>query len=184
MQVTPQASAAPAVASLSEQPSSRDEALTWLFSLYHRQLVGFARLLVDDVPTAEDVVQDAFVALHRRWTWLRDQQAAYEYLRTAVLNGSRSQLRSRRRAREHRSAEAVPDQPSAEVSAEDRAERDAVWAGVSALPRRQREVLVLRYYLDQSEAEIARTLSISVGSVKQHASRGIASLTRRLETAT
>ena len=69
------------------QPTSRDEALTWLFALYHRQLVGFAMLLVDDRATAEDVVQDAFLALHRRWTWLRDSQAAYDYLRTAVLNG-------------------------------------------------------------------------------------------------
>jgi RNA polymerase sigma-70 factor (sigma-E family) len=164
-------------------PADRDASITLLFQGYHRQLVGFAMLLVDDLATAEDVVQDAFLALHRRWTWLRDPQAAYEYLRTAVLNGSRSQLRRRRVRADPSSAVPAPDQPSAEVSAADRAEREAVWAGVAALPRRQREVLVLRYYLDQTEAEIARTLSISVGSVKQHASRGLASLTSRLETA-
>ena len=180
MQVSPPAPAATVAAPLSEQPASRDEALTWLFSLYHRQLVGFARLLVDDVATAEDVVQDAFLALHRRWTWLRDQQAAYEYLRMAVLNGSRSQLR-RRRTRADRAQQPEPDQPSAEVTAVGRAERAAVWAGLGTLPRRQREVLVLRYYLDQSEADIARTLSISAGSVKQHASRGLAALATRLE---
>ena len=164
-------------------PADRDAGLTQLFLAHHRQLVGFARLLVDDVATAEDVVQDAFLALHRRWTWLRDPQAAYEYLRTAVLNGSRTQLR-RRRVRAAHAAAAVPDQPSAEVSAADRAERHAVWDGLSTLPRRQREVLVLRYYLDQSEAEIARTLEISAGSVKQHASRGLAALTARLEAQT
>ena len=163
-------------------PTTRDAALTWLFSAYHRQLVGFAMLLVDDVASAEDVVQDAFLALHRRWTWLRDPQAAYEYLRTAVLNGSRSQLR-RRRVRMERAPRPDPDPPSAEATVAARAEREEVWAGLKALPRRQREVLVLRYYLDQSEAEIARTLSISVGSVKQHASRGIAALTTRLEAA-
>ena len=166
----------------SAPPKSRDAAITWLFSAYHRQLVGFALLLVDDVATAEDVVQDAFLALHRRWTWLRDPQAAYEYLRTAVLNGSRSQLR-RRRVRIERAPRPDPDPPSTEATVADRAEREEVWAGLEALPRRQREVLVLRYYLDQSEAEIARTLSISVGSVKQHASRGLATLTTRLEAA-
>jgi RNA polymerase sigma-70 factor (sigma-E family) len=177
---TPAATAAPPTERHSAQPTSRDEALTWLFSLYHRQLVGFAMLLVDDRATAEDVVQDAFLALHRRWTWLRDQQAAYEYVRTAVLNGSRSQLR-RRKIRVDRAQQPDPDQPSAEATAEDHAERAAVRAGLGTLPRRQREVLVLRYYLDQSEADIARTLSISVGSVKQHASRGLAALTTRLE---
>jgi len=168
---------------LADLPADRDAGVTELFLGFHRQLVGFAMLLVDDVATAEDVVQDAFLALHRRWTWLRDPQAAYEYLRIAVLNGSRSQLR-RRRVRAAHAVSAVPDQPSAEASAADRAERDAVWAGVAALPRRQREVLVLRYYMDQSEAEIARMLEISAGSVKQHASRGIAALTARLEAQT
>src|SRR3954466_6603165 len=142
---------------LADLPAGRDAGVTQLFLGYHRQLVGFAMLLVDDVATAEDVVQDAFLSLHRRWTWLRDPQAAYEYLRIAVLNGSRSQLR-RRRVRAAHAVSAVPDQPSAEVSAADRAERDAVWDGLTTPPRRQREVLVLRYYMDRTEAEIDRTL--------------------------
>src|SRR5206468_10407135 len=111
---------------LADLPADRDAGVTELFLGFHRQLVGFAMLLVDDVATAEDVVQDAFLALHRRWTWLRDQQAAYEYLRMAVLNGSRSQLR-RRRTRADRAQQPEPDQPSAEVTAVGRAERAAVW---------------------------------------------------------
>jgi RNA polymerase sigma-70 factor (sigma-E family) len=162
-------------------PAGRDAALTALFTAYHRQLVGFARLLVDDHATAEDVVQDAFLALYRRWFGIRDTQASYEYLRTAVLNGSRSQLRRRRVRATARQNMAAPDVASAETSALNHAQHDAVVGHLAELPTRQRQVLVLRYYLDQSEAEIARTLSISPGSVKQHASRGLAALTARLE---
>ena len=161
-------------------PADREAALTLLFSSYHRQLVGFAILLVDDLATAEDIVQDAFLALHRRWSWMRDPQAAYEYLRMSVLNGSRSQLR-RRRVRSIRYARPAAPAASAESVAFDHAEHDEVAVQLATLPTRQREVLVLRYYLDQTEAEIARTLSISPGSVKQHAARGLAALTARLE---
>jgi RNA polymerase sigma-70 factor (sigma-E family) len=163
-----------------ELPTDRNAALTTLFATYHRQLVGFAILLVDDLATAEDVVQDAFLALHRRWGRIRDPQAAYDYLRTSVLNGGRSQLR-RRRLRTVRPERPGADAASAESVAVDRAEHHQVAAGLATLPTRQRQVLVLRYYLEQSEAEIARTLSISTGSVKQHASRGLAALTARLE---
>jgi RNA polymerase sigma-70 factor (sigma-E family) len=158
----------------------RDSALSALFAAHHRGLVGLAYLLVDDLPTAEDVVQDAFLALHRRWIWLRDPNAAYEYVRTAVLNGSRSQLR-RRRVRTGRDADASPPAPSAETTAVEHAEHRELLALVAQLPERQRQVLVLRYFLEQSEAEIAHTLSISAGSVKQHASRGIAALSTRME---
>jgi RNA polymerase sigma-70 factor (sigma-E family) len=165
---------------LAALPADRDASLTALFVSYHRQLVGFALLLVDDVETAEDIVQDAFLSLHRRWTWVRDPQAAYEYLRTCVLNGGRSQLR-RRRVRSNAPADAPTTVPSAEASAVDHADQDAVIRELARLSPRQRQVLVLRYYLDQSEAEIARTLAISAGSVKQHAARGLATLTSRLE---
>src|SRR3954462_2613796 len=157
---------------LADLPADRDAGVTELFLGFHRQLVGFAMLLVDDLATAEDVVQDAFLSLPRRWTWLRDPQAAYEYLRTAVLNGSRSQLR-RRRVRARRTEQSMLPGPSAETVAADHAEHEEIAAQLATLPRRQREVLVLRYYLDQTEAEIARSLSISAGSVKQHAARGL-----------
>ena len=73
------------------------------------------------------------------------------------------------------------DRPSAEQDAVRHEEADRLWQAITALPYRQRQVLVLRYYLDQSEAEIAETLEVSRGSVKKHASRGLAALSRTLE---
>ncbi|MFM6848539.1 MAG: SigE family RNA polymerase sigma factor [Terrabacter sp.] len=154
-----------------------------LFSAHHRRLVGLASLLVDDRQAAEDLVQDAFAALHRHWHRLRDPNAAVGYLNRAVVNGGRDSLRRGRRAQ--RATLRLVPRPEALASAEQGAishhESAALWAGVTALPRRQRQVLVLRYYLDQSEAEIAETLGITRGSVKQHASRGLAALATRWE---
>jgi RNA polymerase sigma-70 factor (sigma-E family) len=151
-----------------------------LFTAHHRRLVGLAALLVDDRQAAEDVVQDAFVALHRHWRGLRDPNAAVAYLNRSVVNGSRDALRRGRRA-DRAVLRLVPraeelDSAEHDVLAHHDAER--MWTSVSALPRRQREVLVLRYYLEQNESEIAETLGISRGSVKQHASRGLAALAR------
>ncbi len=154
-----------------------------LFRLHHRRLVGLASLLVDDRQTAEDVVQDAFAGLYRRWRHLRDPDAAVAYLNRAVVNGGRDQVRRGHRATAAR-VRMVPV-PDALLSAEHDAvahdEADRLWRAVTQLPRRQRQVLVLRYYLDQSEAEIADTLEVSRGSVKRHASRGIAALAQHLE---
>jgi RNA polymerase sigma-70 factor (sigma-E family) len=145
--------------------------------------VGLAALLVADQQSAEDVVQDAFAALYRRWTELRDPNAAVTYLNRAVVNGSRDSVRRGRRAGSAmlrlvpRSEELL----SAEQEVVTHHEADRLWAAVTALPMRQRQVLVLRYYLDQNEAEIAETLGISRGSVKAHASRGIAAVAREWE---
>lgn len=163
-------------------PLDRDEAITALFIAYHARLVGLARLLVDDLPSAEDIAQDAFVALYGRWSWMRDHGAALGYLQTAVVNGARSRLRRRRTVRNH-PPDPQREVPSAETSVMADEERRMVIDGLVNLPTRQRQVLVLRYYLDQTEAEIAHTLAISTGSVKQHASRGIAALGQRLELA-
>jgi RNA polymerase sigma-70 factor (sigma-E family) len=161
-------------------PPGRDEAVTVLFHTHWASLVRLARLLVDDVETAEDVVQEAFAQLHRRWGTLRDPERALFYLRAAVANGSRNHLRSRRVRRLHAPDAPVP-QASAESVAIDRADHRAVLAHLRELPWRQRQVLVLRYYLDLSEAQIADALGISAGAVKSHASRGVATLGRRLE---
>ena len=169
---SPKSSAAP--------PADRDSAITALFVAHHRRLVGLARLLVDDQQTAEDVVQEAFGQLHRRWTWLRDKDAAVGYLQVAVTNGSRSALR-RRGVRRQRDEVHVDDEPSAEQAALRGETSRELRASIAALPVRQRQVLVLRYYLDLSEAEIADRLEISKGSVKQHASRALAALSSRLE---
>lgn len=160
-------------------PSDPKQAVSALFVAHHRRLVGLAYLLVEDLETAEDVVQDAFTALYRRWTWIRDPTAALAYLQTSVANGARSTLR--RKYRRRVPFEREHDVASAETTAVAHDEQRRIEQAVMRLPERQRQVLVLRYYLDQSEAEIASTLSISRGSVKQHASRALAALTMRLE---
>jgi RNA polymerase sigma-70 factor (sigma-E family) len=161
----------------------RDTVVSDLFSLHHRRLVGLASLLVDDRRAAEDVVQEAFAGLYRRWRHLRDPDAAVAFLNRAVVNGGRDALRRKRRAGAA-VLQLVPRSEllkSAEQSAVDQAEHERLWSAVTALPTRQRQVLVLRYYLDQSEAEIADTLGVSRGSVKKHASRGIAALAQQWE---
>jgi RNA polymerase sigma-70 factor (sigma-E family) len=154
--------------------------LDTLYREHYRSLVKLASLLVDDVGTCEEIVQDAFVAVHRRGPMLRDEAKAPAYLRSAVLNGARSQLRRRQVRRRHLAP--VPDPaPPAEHGAIASDEQRRVIAALRSLPDRQRDVLTLRYYLDLSEAEIAQTLGISPGSVKTHAHRGLAALAERLE---
>ena len=161
------------------------DAVSTLFYTDYRRLVGLARLLVDDQQTAEDVVQEAFAGLYSRWRQLRNPDAAITYLNRAVVNAGRDHLRHRRRATAGRLA-LVPrseELPSAEQQAVAHDEADRLWRAISELPHRQRQVLVLRYYLDQNEAEIADTLRVSRGSVKKHASRALAALARCLEAA-
>ena len=160
-------------------PADRDDAVAALFRTHHARLVAYARLLVDDLPTAEDVVQDAFTALHRRWGRLHDPEAALAYLRTAVANGARDALRRRRTLRLHR-PERLLDVASAETTAVRRDEHRRALDGLTRLPVRQRQVLVLRYFFDLDEAQIAAELGVSRGSVKTHASRGLAALTTRM----
>jgi RNA polymerase sigma-70 factor (sigma-E family) len=132
-------------------------------------------LLVGDVATAEDVVQDSFIAMHRAWGRLRDTSRALPYLRCAVINRSRSVLRHRVVA-DRQPAMAVPQWPSAEDSALALVQRSSVLAALGGLPARQREVVVLRYYADLSEAQIAAALGISTGAVKSHVARAKNSL--------
>lgn len=156
-----------------------DDALEQLYAAHWRQLVRLAVLLVRDVGTAEEVVQDAFVAVHDRWSRIRTPEAALPYLRQSVVNRSRSVLRHRVVVDRHLRAEAALPVASADGADEGvlrSARRGAVLDGLRQLPLRQREVLALRYYCDLSEGEIATALGISCGSVKSHASRGAASL--------
>jgi RNA polymerase sigma-70 factor (sigma-E family) len=154
-----------------------DSALEQLYAAHWRQLVRLSVLLVRDVATAEEVVQDAFVAVHGRWSKLRDHDKALAYLRQTVVNRSRSALRHRAVVTRHAAREAVPrPQPGADEAALATDRRGAVLDAMRELPDRQREVLALRYYLDLSEAEIADALGISRGAVKSHASRGSATL--------
>jgi RNA polymerase sigma-70 factor (sigma-E family) len=143
-----------------------------LYRDHRMRLVRLAILLVDDPATAEDVVQEAFAGLHRHWAGLRDEAAAVGYLRTAVVNGSRSVLRRRRTAREYVPPHQV-NARSAESLAMLSAEHQAVVDALATLPPRQREVLVLRYYGGLSEAEIAEVTGITKGTVKSTASRAL-----------
>jgi RNA polymerase sigma-70 factor (sigma-E family) len=152
-----------------------DDAVTELYTMHYRQLVRLAAMLVRDTPTAEEVVQDAFVAVHGRWDGLRDAEKALAYLRQAVVNKSRSVLRHRLVVEKNLQT-APPDMPSAEHGAFAALERSAVIAALRKLPGRQREAVVLRYYADLSEAEIAATMGISKGAVKSHTARGMSAL--------
>jgi RNA polymerase sigma-70 factor (sigma-E family) len=159
-----------------------DAAVEELYATHYRRLVRLSVLLVRDVETAEEVVQDSFVAMHGRWRSLRDPEKGLAYLRQTVVNRSRSVLRRRGVAARHVPAP-MPDAGPADEGALAQARRTQVLDALRALPDRQREVIALRYYLDMSEAEIAETLGISRGSVKSHASRGAAALRHLLEDA-
>jgi RNA polymerase sigma-70 factor (sigma-E family) len=159
--------------------STAREAVGELFAVHYRRLVGLAMLLVDDRETAEDVVQEAFAGLFARWGRLRDRRAASAYLQRSVVNGSRSRLRRRAIVRAHESSPRAGVE-SAEATGLDRVEQRALVEAVRQLPRRQREVMVLRYFLDLSEAEIADWLDISRGSVKRHAARATATLRQKM----
>ncbi len=153
-----------------------------LYAAHRLGLVRLAYLLVDDLTLAEDLVQDAFLGLHRRRGALLDPAAALGYLRTSVVNGSRSALRRRRTVRTY--APRLRPVPEDAEPADRRLMRVAVHEEVltalRTLPPRQREVLVLRYWSDLSERQIANTLGISEGSVKSAASRGLDRLERLL----
>lgn len=157
-----------------------DQAVTALYGAHYRSLVRLAALLVRDVATAEEVVQDAFVAMHGAWRRLRDPEKALSYLRQSVVNRSRSVLRHRAVVEKY-APKGLPDAPSAENGAITELERSAVVKALGGLPTRQREALVLRYYGDLSEAEIAHSMGISRGAVKSHTARGMAALRSVLE---
>ena len=157
-----------------------DAALTALYTAHYRSLVRLAALLIDDVGASEEVVQDAYVKMHGAWGRIREPQAAVGYLRTTVVNLARSRLRHRQVVQRH-APKPMPDAPSAEQGALDQLERDRVVRALRALPARQRECLVLRYYGDLSEIQIAEAMGISTGAVKSHASRGMAALRSALE---
>jgi len=156
-----------------------------LYAAHALTLIRLANLLVRDRADAEDVVQDAFTALYRALPRLRDHDQLLPYLRAAVINGCRSALRGRRRSAQL-AIRSWPAEPPAAASAEAAVllseERRAVFAAMSRLPRRSREVLALRYYLDLTDSEIAETLGVSRGTVSSTASRAVAALTREFRS--
>ncbi|MFE9771399.1 SigE family RNA polymerase sigma factor [Streptomyces sp. NPDC005931] len=169
-------------------PSQRDSAtddavaagttvdhLTETYRAHYRSLLGLAALLLDDTASCEDVVQEAFIRVHSARKRVRDPEKTLAYLRQTVVNLSRSALRRRILGLKLLS-KPMPDMASAEEGAYDQLERDSLIKAMKGLQRRQREVLVLRYFADMTEAQVAETLGISLGSVKAYGSRGIAAL--------
>ncbi len=152
-----------------------------LYEAHYRKLVKLASFYTDDTETAEEVVQDAFLKLLNGKYQIDSNVGAY--LRSMVLNGARSQLRKRRVRRDY-----VPETPrpvdAAEVGGVAAAASSEILAALRSLPEKQSAVLILRYYLDLSEADIAETLGIARGSVKSHASRGLAKLSNMIPEVT
>jgi RNA polymerase sigma-70 factor (sigma-E family) len=154
-------------------------------ALYQAHAVGLIRLaivMLGDRGAAEDVVQDAFLGLYRHWDGLADPGNALTYVRSAVLNRCRNALRQRgQRDRHDRQGAGPVASESAEAAALVGEEHQQVLAGIRALPDRQREALVLRFYLDLSEEETARAMGVSRGAVKSATSRAVAALGRKLK---
>ncbi len=162
-----------AVGVLMDGPGA-EAGLEQLYDEHYVRLVRLAVLLLRDVGRAEEVVQDSFVAVHQRWERLGGADVP-AYLRQTVVNRSRSALRHLRVVDRHPVA-ALPDEPGADHDVLQAVRRRTVLEAMARLPRRQREVMALRFYLDLSERDIAETLGISTGAVKSHASRGAAAL--------
>jgi RNA polymerase sigma-70 factor (sigma-E family) len=160
--------------------------LAGLFRAHYLELVRLAAFVIGDVAAGEDVVQDVFVRLHQRWDSLADQWDPLPYLHTAVVNGCRSAFK-RRASQLRRQAAATAEPPPPPLTAEESVllteDRRRLLTALAELPRRRREVLVLRYYAGLSEAEIASTLGISPGTVKSTAARGLDALAHILEEA-
>ncbi|MFG2465030.1 SigE family RNA polymerase sigma factor [Streptomyces canus] len=162
-------------------PERAADVLSNVYRAHYRSLLGLSALLLDDTASCEDVVQEAFIRAHSAAKRTRDPERVLAYLRQTVVNLSRSALRRRILGLKLLS-KPMPDMASAEEGAYDQLERDSLIRAMKSLQRRQREVLVLTYFVDMTDAQIAETLGISLGAVKAYRSRGIASLRVAMES--
>ncbi|HTZ26929.1 MAG TPA: SigE family RNA polymerase sigma factor [Streptosporangiaceae bacterium] len=159
-----------------------DNARAAVAALYQASAVSLIRLayvMLGDRPSAEDVVQEAFCGLYRRWDRLADADSALYYVRSSVLNGCRSVLRSRA-VRRRGVAYELPT-VSAEAVVLGGEERAEVIRAVGRLPYRQREALVLRFYLDLPDEQIARVMGIAQSTVRSTIHRGLEAVSRALK---
>ena len=157
------------------------DAVTALYEAHALGLIRLAVVMLGDRPAAEDVVQEAFYGLYRRWHALSDTTNALAYVRSSVINGCRSALRRRVRQLTLAGVEQPEESDSAESAVLLSEEHRQVLLAIRRLPSRQREALVLRYYLDLNEGEIASSMRVSRGTVKSTTSRALAALGRILE---
>jgi RNA polymerase sigma-70 factor (sigma-E family) len=167
---------------LGPPPEDAAHAVTALYQAHAVSMIRIALLMLGDRAAAEDVVQDAFFGLFRRWHGLIDEGKAEAYIRSAVLNGCRDAVkrRDRRNRRDLLAAFDPGELPSAETAALISEDRRRILAGLRLLPGRQREALVCRYYLELSEEETASAMGVSRGTVKSTTSRAVAALGRML----
>jgi RNA polymerase sigma-70 factor (sigma-E family) len=158
--------------------------VTVLYEAHALGLIRLAVVMLGDRPAAEDVVQEAFYGLYRRWHTLSEETNALAYVRSSVINGCRTALRRRVRQlslADFAGAERRAEADSAESAVLLSEEHRQVLLAIRRLPARQREALVLRYYLDLDEGETAATMRVSRGTVKSTTSRALAALGRILE---
>jgi RNA polymerase sigma-70 factor (sigma-E family) len=168
--------------------SDADQAMTMLYDRHYRALTQLAGLLVSDVDVAEEIVQEAFVAMHSAWRRLRGCDRALPYLRQAVIRRSRSECATRtarpggqQGAPAAGQQSAAPGQQTAGQQPVSAQQAPGLVAALRALPARQREALILRYYADMPDAQIATAMGISIRTVSSHVARGISSLRVPLE---
>jgi RNA polymerase sigma-70 factor (sigma-E family) len=164
------------VGTSAEQDQQAMVAVTDLFREHHLELVRLALVMVGDLATAEDVVQDAVERLHQRRDRLREPEHGLAYVRSSVLNGCRSVHRHAAVARKHL-PQLIPTEADADPEAAT-ADHSELAIALRSLPPKQREVLVLRYYLDLDVAEIASTMRIAPSAVRSNCTRGLATLGR------
>ena len=153
--------------------------LTSLYEEHQVRLIRLAVLLVGDEATGEDVVQDVFLRMQDKAPRLKDESKLLAYVRAAVLNGCQGVLRRRRlawrRAEPHR-----PPVWSAESNVSLSEDRREVMRALQRLPRRQREALVLRYYLGCNDLETAEAMGIKPGTVRSITTRALAMLAKEM----
>ena len=162
---------------LRDEPDA-EAALTDLYRLHALRLIRLGYVMLGDRQAAEDVVQDAFAGLYRRWGRLADHAKAPQYLRSSVLNGCRSAIRRNRPGMEVLDFDPAVVSAEADVLAGE--QQRVLMRAIRRLPRRQREALVLRFYLDEPDAEIARLMGIRESTVRSTTHRALAALGRLL----
>lgn len=158
--------------------SDRDTEFAAYMAARQPSLLRTAYLISGDRHTAEDLVQTTLAKLYLSWDKVRDREVLDGYARRILVNEHHSLWRRAWKRREHTS-DTLPDRGYDDVP--DEGLQAALWDFVQTLPRKQRAVVVLRYYEDMSEAEIAQVLGISPGTVKSQASRALAALRGRVD---